>query len=92
MKYRLPICAVLASQSRRLGPGGFARADRDRQHGASAQTSPLQVSDKPVARVNGAVLTDRDLLREMYTIFPTRSSTTVSPRRRKRRFVRARWR
>jgi len=36
----------------------------------SAQTSPLQVSDKPVARVNGAVLTDRDLLREMYTIFP----------------------
>jgi peptidyl-prolyl cis-trans isomerase SurA len=28
------------------------------------------VSDKPVARVNGAVLTDRDLLREMYAIFP----------------------
>ena len=28
------------------------------------------MSDKPVARVNGAVLTDRDLLREMYTIFP----------------------
>jgi parvulin-like peptidyl-prolyl isomerase len=25
---------------------------------------------KPVARVNGAVLTDRDLLREMYSIFP----------------------
>jgi parvulin-like peptidyl-prolyl isomerase len=37
---------------------------------ASAQTSPLMVSDKPVARVNGAVLTDRDLLREMYAIFP----------------------
>ena len=37
---------------------------------ASAQTSPLLVSDKPVARVNGSVLTDRDLLREMYTIFP----------------------
>ena len=27
-------------------------------------------SGKPVARVNGAVLTDRDLLREMYIIFP----------------------
>src|SRR5271165_5523746 len=26
--------------------------------------------EKPVARVNGTVLTDRDLLREMYTIFP----------------------
>jgi len=27
-------------------------------------------ADRPVARVNGAILTDRDLLREMYTIFP----------------------
>ena len=32
---------------------------------ASAPSSPFQISDKPVARVNGAVLTDRDLLREM---------------------------
>ncbi len=30
----------------------------------------LQPTGKPVARVNGAVLTDRDLLREMYTLFP----------------------
>ncbi len=30
----------------------------------------FQPSGRPVARVNGAVLTDRDLLREMYTIFP----------------------
>ncbi|HET7150062.1 MAG TPA: peptidylprolyl isomerase [Candidatus Acidoferrum sp.] len=38
---------------------------------AAAHTTPsLQVSGKPVARVNGAVLTDRDLLREMYLIFP----------------------
>jgi parvulin-like peptidyl-prolyl isomerase len=38
---------------------------------ASASTaSPLQISDKPVARVNGAVLTDRDLVREMFAIFP----------------------
>jgi parvulin-like peptidyl-prolyl isomerase len=29
-----------------------------------------QVHDSAVARVNGAVLTDRDLLREMYSIFP----------------------
>ena len=36
----------------------------------AAQVVAPQVSDKPVARVNGAVLTDRDLLREMYTIFP----------------------
>ncbi len=37
---------------------------------ASTARAALQVSDKPVARVNGAVLTDRDLLREMYAIFP----------------------
>ena len=38
---------------------------------ASAGLSPVwQISDKPVARVNGTVLTDRDLLREMLTIFP----------------------
>ncbi len=34
-------------------------------------TTPApQASGKPVARVNGVVLTDNDLLREMYTIFP----------------------
>ena len=37
---------------------------------APASTIPVQVSEKPVARVNGTVLTDRDLLREMYAIFP----------------------
>jgi parvulin-like peptidyl-prolyl isomerase len=36
----------------------------------TAPASAFQVSDKPVARVNGAVLTDRDLLREMMQIFP----------------------
>jgi peptidyl-prolyl cis-trans isomerase SurA len=30
----------------------------------------LQPVGRPVVRVNGAVLTDRDLLREMFTIFP----------------------
>jgi peptidyl-prolyl cis-trans isomerase SurA len=37
---------------------------------AAPAASPFQVSDKPVARVNGSVLTDRDLLREMLQIFP----------------------
>jgi len=30
----------------------------------------MQVTGKPVAKVNGVVLTDKELLREMYTIFP----------------------
>jgi hypothetical protein len=33
-------------------------------------TAVLQPAGRPVVRVNGAVLTDRDLLREMFTIFP----------------------
>ena len=38
---------------------------------ASATLSPVRpVMDKPVVRVNGTELTDRDLLREMLTIFP----------------------
>jgi len=36
----------------------------------SGSVASMQVTGKPVARVNGAVLTDRDLLREMMTIFP----------------------
>ena len=70
MKHQLPICAdALTGARRRLGASRLARSD-GREAQPRPQTSPLQVSDKPVARVNGAVLTDRDLLREMYTIFP----------------------
>lgn len=37
---------------------------------AAPPNSSFEVSDKPVVRVNGAVLTERDLLREMLQIFP----------------------
>ena len=51
-----------------------ARAQVAASHGSMAvATHPMpnvQALGKPVARVNGAVLTDRDLLREMYAIFP----------------------
>jgi parvulin-like peptidyl-prolyl isomerase len=71
MKAQLPICLALAL--------AFSTASAQvASHAATpvaatttaAPAAPLQVSDKPVARVNGAVLTDRDLLREMFTIFP----------------------
>ena len=42
--------------------------------------SAFQVSDKPVARVNAAVLTDRDLLREMLQIFPYASQHNGFPK------------
>lgn len=37
---------------------------------ASALSPVMQITDKPVVRINGTELTDRDLLREMLTIFP----------------------
>jgi parvulin-like peptidyl-prolyl isomerase len=37
---------------------------------ANATNARIQITDKPVARVNGTVLTDRDLQREIYTLFP----------------------
>lgn len=38
--------------------------------GPGAATLAVTATDKPVARVNGSVLTDEDLLREEYAIFP----------------------
>jgi parvulin-like peptidyl-prolyl isomerase len=37
---------------------------------AASANVPMQNASRPVARVNGAVLTEMDLLREIYTIFP----------------------
>ena len=70
MKYQLPICGFLAIALTASSAQMASHTPTAITNTASAQTSPLQVSDKPVARVNGAVLTDRDLLREMYAIFP----------------------
>ncbi|HZC23306.1 MAG TPA: peptidyl-prolyl cis-trans isomerase [Candidatus Binatia bacterium] len=39
-------------------------------HTSMLGTTTLQPAGKPVARVNGSILTDRDLVREEYTIFP----------------------
>lgn len=75
MKRLLPLCVILAvaffaasAQVASHAPTTVASAKPAQS--ALASTPPLQVTDKPVARVNGAVLTDRDLLREMFTIFP----------------------
>jgi len=74
MKYKVLICAFIV-----VGILGATAQVASHSQGAttmpaSATSTPKsvlpQVSDKPVARVNGVVLTDRDLLREMFTIFP----------------------
>ena len=70
MKYKLSVCILVvtalaaAAQVPSHAPSGMGMSP------AAAQVAPPQISDKLVARVNGAVLTDRDLVREMFTIFP----------------------
>jgi hypothetical protein len=75
MKYQLKISSVLLIAVSVASAQIASHAPTAGMANASASTtvpmvSAMQVSDKPVARVNGAVLTDRDLLREMFTIFP----------------------
>ena len=71
MKYRLAICAILLMASvPGFGQMVSSHASSATVKPASAPAAAPVVSGKPVARVNGTVLTDRDLLREMYTIFP----------------------
>ena len=79
MKYKLSICILLmtavsgAAQVASHAPSAIGAAPAGHRMPAAdpMSLSPVvQISDKPVVRVNGAVLTDRDLLREMYAIFP----------------------
>jgi hypothetical protein len=68
MKYQFLVAALM------LGALSQVSAQLVSSHASTvapkATSVPLQAVGKPVARVNGAVLTDSDLLREEYTIFP----------------------
>src|SRR5438270_13814855 len=65
MKHYISICAVLLAAVPM--PGQMMASHTS---AFTAEVTKPQVAGRPVARVNGAVLTDRDLLREMYSIFP----------------------
>ncbi len=67
------IAAVVAALMAAAVPGGAQVASHAPTNGTAkpaVQTTTLTPTGKPVVRVNGTVLTDRDLLREMFTIFP----------------------
>jgi len=67
---KLPFCAgvlILAALSPAQAQVASSQAPIQASTPRSLQTQPV---GRPVARVNGTLLTDRDLLREMYTIFP----------------------
>jgi parvulin-like peptidyl-prolyl isomerase len=75
MKHQLSISAVLlvafsAASAQIASHAPTAVASASAPPASAAPISALHASDRPVAKVNGAVLTDRDLLREMYAIFP----------------------
>ena len=72
MKYKVSI-GVLLTVTMAIGAAAQVSSHSPTGMGANpaaANSAPMQLSDKAVARVNGTVLTDRDLLREMYAIFP----------------------
>lgn len=69
MKYQFPICALLLAGA--LSPAS-AQLASSHAAPAAAQTAvvPARSLAKPLVRVNGAVLTERDLQHEMYAMFP----------------------
>ncbi len=70
MRYKLSIWILLVAATAAAQVASHTPTSVGTPSATASPASPLQVSDKPVARVNGAVLTDRDLLREMFAIFP----------------------
>jgi len=71
MKFRLQFAALLLVASCLPATAQKVPADSmtARVHSTTARSVVVPMP-KPIARVNGAVLTDHDLLREMYAIFP----------------------
>jgi peptidyl-prolyl cis-trans isomerase SurA len=70
MKHLFSICAVVLSLSLSLSAQAGSSHASSKAASQGSKDSLLNPTGRAVARVNGAVLTDRDLLREMYAIFP----------------------
>jgi peptidyl-prolyl cis-trans isomerase SurA len=70
MKHLFSICAVVLSLSLSLSAQAGSSHASSKTASQGFKDSLLNPTGRAVARVNGAVLTDRDLLREMYAIFP----------------------
>jgi parvulin-like peptidyl-prolyl isomerase len=74
------LLAATGNASAQVASHAPTRAAKPAAAPAAPNASAFQVSDKPVARVNGAILTDRDLLREMLQIFPYASQHNGFPK------------
>jgi parvulin-like peptidyl-prolyl isomerase len=70
MNGKILICGLLLFLSALTGASAQVPSHAPTVVTKASPTGPLTTAAKPVARVNGAVLTQADLLREEYTIFP----------------------
>jgi peptidyl-prolyl cis-trans isomerase C len=70
MNSQLTICGVILAALVAAAPAQVASHAPSLPVSVPAATVAAPPPDQPVAKVNGTVLTQRDLLREMYTIFP----------------------
>jgi parvulin-like peptidyl-prolyl isomerase len=72
VKHTLPICGFLLLAFTAAGAQVASHAPTvfTKPPAPGATLVPLTATGKPVVRVNGAVLTDADLMREEYSIFP----------------------
>jgi len=68
MKFRLSICALLVTALSSIAAQVASHAPSSIQ--SKITQAAGQPSGKPVVRVNGVILTDKDLVREEYQIFP----------------------
>jgi len=66
----IALAALATAQAARPQASGVPAAKQNQNLAIAPITPKLPTSWKPVARVNGSVLVERDLVREMYTIFP----------------------
>jgi peptidyl-prolyl cis-trans isomerase SurA len=74
MKYSLSICAgvvlALSCANAQMVSSHAPTAVRPAATTAAEPAGGIQLTGKPVVRVNGVTLTDRDLVREMFALFP----------------------
>ena len=72
MRHKLLISLIVLAIWSAAGAQQMATSHKPTSVATASQPQPNLgvVTDKPVARINGTVLTDRDLMREMYTLFP----------------------
>jgi len=70
MKFKLSICALALSLLSVTSAQVASHQQAPSQEQFNVPSTQLRPAGKPVARVNGVVLTDVDLVREEYLIFP----------------------